>query len=781
MKQILTPTGYKDINTASVGDEVVAFDIITGSPITNIILDISYPEIDVNDFILINSTWSLYKNQSIWVNGNVLHASDLVVGDVIYDGTDNDISITSISPSTETEWIRFEISNDHSYIVDNLTLHNASRFWVGGTGTWDASATTHWSTTTGGSSGASVPSSLDVANLDGSSGGGTVTVNTNFTVGSIQMGTYTGILDFSTNNNSPTLSNFSASGTSVRTLNMGSGTWTITSNNGAIFDINTATNMTLNAGTSTIVLSYSGSVGTRTYRTSTVAVNNLSVTAGTDIVSFSQGTIINGNLNTTGFTGTLNKAANNITIGGNFTLGTSSTWTSTGGTITFNSSSSVNIITNGVNVNQAITINGSGTFTLGSALNMTGSVTALFTITLGTFSANNFNVNTPSFNSNNSNTRTITMGSGTWTITNTNGWNITTITSLTFNTNTSTLNFTGSAAVFAGGGLTYNIVSFTGGGATTMSGTNTFATLTITGVGAGDSVALSGAPIINGTFTITGNSGANKMSMKSNLVGTLRVFTLNAPPAFTNVTWVDLSISYQGTTTWTLLEDLSLTSASVFPTLYILQGTFTTNNFNVTTGIFSSGGSLTRTVNMGSSTFTLTGNNTNIWSLGGGTSLTLNAGTSTIKFTDTTNNPVSWNGASKTYNIVWFSRGTSTGSNQLVGSGTINTFKDDGTAAHSIIISATITITIKTAFTVSGSAGNLITLNSSTTGIYNLINASGNPFSCNYLNIQHCIATPGNYWLAGNNSVNNQNVTSPGSGWAFTTLAIQQGSFLAFL
>ena len=37
----------------------------------------------------------------------------------------------------------------------------ASRFWVGGTGTWDASDTTHWAATSGGAGGQSVPGSSD--------------------------------------------------------------------------------------------------------------------------------------------------------------------------------------------------------------------------------------------------------------------------------------------------------------------------------------------------------------------------------------------------------------------------------------------------------------------------------------------------------------------------------------------------------------------------------------------------------------------------------------------
>lgn len=42
----------------------------------------------------------------------------------------------------------------------------ANRFWVGGTGTWDATTTTNWSTLSGGSGGASVPSTADTVIFD---------------------------------------------------------------------------------------------------------------------------------------------------------------------------------------------------------------------------------------------------------------------------------------------------------------------------------------------------------------------------------------------------------------------------------------------------------------------------------------------------------------------------------------------------------------------------------------------------------------------------------------
>lgn len=135
----------------------------------------------------------------------------------------------------------------------------ASRFWVGGTGTWDASDTSHWAATTGGASGASVPGTADTVTFDGSSGGGTCTVNTDVAVLSMNLGAYTGTLDFSVNNNNVTLSNnttiaFNDSGSGTHTLNMGNGTWTVSGTVSATttFWSTANTNLTLNANGSTL-------------------------------------------------------------------------------------------------------------------------------------------------------------------------------------------------------------------------------------------------------------------------------------------------------------------------------------------------------------------------------------------------------------------------------------------------------------------------------------------------------------------------------------------------
>lgn len=126
----------------------------------------------------------------------------------------------------------------------------AARFWVGGTGTWDASSTTNWSATTGGAGGVSVPTSADNVTIDANSGSGIITVNTNFSVSQLITGAMNMTLDFSANNNSPTMNvpNFAGAGT--RTINMGNGVWTVT---GTSFTASNFANCTLNQGNSYFV------------------------------------------------------------------------------------------------------------------------------------------------------------------------------------------------------------------------------------------------------------------------------------------------------------------------------------------------------------------------------------------------------------------------------------------------------------------------------------------------------------------------------------------------
>lgn len=169
-----------------------------------------------------------------------------------------------------------------------ISASAASRFAVCTTTcTWDGASTAMWSASSGGATGASVPGSSDTVTLDAATcvGGTTcaITVNTNFSIISLTMGACTAsttgcVLDFSVNNNSPTLSStFSATGTGVRTLKLGSGTFSLTVPTGTSWDMSVTTNLTFPANSATIDHAATAT-GQRTFIGGGLSYNNVSVT-----------------------------------------------------------------------------------------------------------------------------------------------------------------------------------------------------------------------------------------------------------------------------------------------------------------------------------------------------------------------------------------------------------------------------------------------------------------------------------------------------------------------
>lgn len=76
----------------------------------------------------------------------------------------------------------------------------ANRYWVGGTGAWDATAGTKWATTSGGAGGASVPTLVDDVFFDANSGSGTVSLAGGQTVLNLNTTGFTGSIDFGNQN-----------------------------------------------------------------------------------------------------------------------------------------------------------------------------------------------------------------------------------------------------------------------------------------------------------------------------------------------------------------------------------------------------------------------------------------------------------------------------------------------------------------------------------------------------------------------------------------------------
>jgi hypothetical protein len=265
----------------------------------------------------------------------------------------------------------------------------ADRYWVGGTGTWDGSNTANWSTSSGGSGGASVPTSADAVIFNSSSGGATVTIS-----GTVACLTFA----------SPTGATVWQADPGAKIQVHGSGATVVSINNLSSF------------GDVLVELVYSGSVGTRTFTgpTSNNFGPELAVTAGTDTVVISNRCR---GVDFTGFAGTLSNNARSLYD--HLTLGAGMTVTDGANVTTFASTAStpatVIITSNGVTFNAPVALSAaSKTVQMADALN-----TGARGITLTTscsFDTQGFALTTASLASSETGTRTITLGASTVTI-----------------------------------------------------------------------------------------------------------------------------------------------------------------------------------------------------------------------------------------------------------------------------------------------------------------------------------------------------------------------------
>ena len=201
---------------------------------------------------------------------------------------------------------------------------------------------------------------------------------------------------------------------------------------------------------------------------------------------------------------------------------------------------------------------------------------------------------------------------------------------------------------------------------------------------------------INGTgLTWVGAAGIDFRGGGSNVI------TSNGTAINTSIRIVKV------TGTITLTDALSGSANS----LSLTSGTFDAATYNVTRVSFDSSGTLTRVLKMGSGTWTLS-SSTGAWSVISN-NMTLLSGTSTIVLSDATAGSRTFIGGSFYYNKLVI--GGATGSSTLTFSGN-NTFGElasTKTVAHTIAFGSTIQTFGK--WTVTGTAGNVVTLTGTST------------------------------------------------------------------
>lgn len=223
-----------------------------------------------------------------------------------------------------------------------------------------------------------------------------------------------------------------------------------------------------------------------------------------------------------------------------------------------------------------------------------------------------------------------------------------------------------------------------------------------------------------------------------------------------------------GTTSLVLGDALNCTGD-----IDLLTGSdFDAATYSVTTATF--GAVATNAVALGSASWTVTGTG-NCWNV---STLSTVSGTAEITLSNNTTTARGFLGGAQTYGKLTIGGNTSTSTTTISGANTFSEIASTKTVAHTILFQPNVTQTVGN-FTVQGSAGNLVTLSrSTTTSVFTLAKTGGGVVALNYMSISFSTATPTSTWYAGANSTDGGNNTN----WIFANAPIppSSGNFFMF-
>lgn len=194
--------------------------------------------------------------------------------------------------------------------------------------------------------------------------------------------------------------------------------------------------------------------------------------------------------------------------------------------------------------------------------------------------------------------------------------------------------------------------------------------------------------------------------------------------------------------------------------LTVSQGVFDAAGYNVTINNFSSSNSNVRTVTMGSGLWTLTGTAA-VWNTAIITNLTFNKNTANILLSNTTATARTFTSNPLSFNKLTI--GGATGASSLFISGPITLLElaSTKTVAHTVGLNAGANgMTIDT-WSITGTAGNVVTLQSSVAGVRRNFNVTNVTSGIDYLSVKDIAVNQANRFYVGTNSIdggNNSNV-----------------------
>jgi hypothetical protein len=301
-------------------------------------------------------------------------------------------------------------------------------------------------------------------------------------------------------------------------------------------------------------------------------------------------------------------------------------------------------------------------------------------------------------------------------------------------------------------------------------------------------VTMANSPRVCNDFTASGLDGAMTLAggtTSLTVSGSLTFQATNFSPTYTGTTTFNStttgktittnsvaftgSILFNGSGGAWQLQDAMTTSGAVTAN----NGTLDLNGKTLTVGTRYTTGTGTKNLTFNGGTLVCPLASINAFNNAVPTGFTTTAGTGTGVISMTAATAKTFVGGGSTFNCTLNQGGA--GALTITGSNTFNNITNT-TQPASILFTAGTTSTF-TNFSLSGTAGNLITIGSVTAASHTLSKASGT-VSSNYLSISRSTATGGAGWYAGANSTDGGN----NSGWAFTAppTATATGNFLMF-
>mgnify|MGYP007049616328 CR=1 FL=1 len=670
----------------------------------------------------------------------------------------------------------------------------ADRYWVGGTAAWDGTAGTKWATTSGGAGGASVPTSADAVFFTAASTG-TCTISTGNT-GALSInctghtGTIAGTAAISVAGSVTFVAGQTVTYTGLLTI---TGTGTLTTGGKTLRDI------TINASGGTVTLGSALTLDSTgdliiTQGTFTTSASNYAITAASINVGAGDTLTLNGSTVTiSGIVGFTASASSTINAGtSTINLSSTSPYFNGGGktynnvsftaggisdadildentfaNLTFTAPSTNDVAIFKFWANQTITtFVAAGVNAVRRVFLCSATPGARRTLTVTTWSSiSDVDFRDIGMNSSRSGTRLGDCGNNNnitfvaaktvyWNLAGTNDWSATGWATTSGGTpNVSNFPLAQDTAVFdnTGAATTVDISDPWNIGTLSM-GSRTNA-MTLSGVG---------APSVYGDWT----TGSGVTLSFTNPI----IFAKTGTQTLTSAGKSFFSINVN-TPSSLVLADALVTTTTGINSLFV-NGNIDAVSYSVTSDQFYGAG----TTALGTGTWTMTGVFTTV---GPWTQLAGNVtGSGEIILSNTTTGARTFAGSSKTYGKLTIGGATGTSTLTITGNNTFSEIASTKTVAHTIVFpNATTTVG---AFTVQGSAGNVVTLSrTGASGVFTLAKSGGGIVGSNYLSISNSTATPTNTWYAGANSTNGGGNT----GWIFTNAPVTGGGnfFMFFI